>query len=429
MMQTRRAEIHMSTSLRGIANRARKDKKARFQNLYRLLNEENLRESFYELRKTAAAGIDKVTFQDYEKNLEGKLSNLVQRLKEKRYRAKPVRRKYIPKADGKKRPLGIPALEDKVLQRACAKILNAIYEEDFLDCSWGYRPGRSAQRASYELETALHRGKYDNIDHDWMQRMLEERVDDRAFIRLIRKWLKAGIMEEDGKMIHPATGTPQGGIISPVLANIYLHYVLDRWFNEVIKAESRGAIYLIRYADDFVCALQYREDAMRFKQELPSRLEKFGLEVAEEKTKMHRFSRFGGDDNGKFDFLGFEFRWIKRRSGKHGVQRRTSVKKKRVSIANFSQWIKENRHKPMEKLMRTVSSKLRGYWNYYGVQGNMKSLSQVYHECKKLLFKWLNRRSQRRSYTWEGFIDMLEHYRIPRPCITEAAQDPQLKMF
>lgn len=431
----------MSTSLRGIANRARKDKKARFQNLYRLLNEDNLRLSFYELRKTAAAGIDKVTYQDYKNNLEGNLRNLVERLKEKRYRAKPVRRKYIPKADGKKRPLGIPALEDKVLQRACAKILNAIFEEDFLDCSWGYRPGRSAQRASYELETALHRGKhgwvveadirgfFDNIDHDWMQRMLEERVDDRAFIRLIRKWLKVGIMEEDGKMIHPATGTPQGGIISPVLANIYLHYVLDRWFNKVIKAESRGAIHLIRYADDFVCAFQYREDAMRFKQELPARLEKFGLEVAEEKTKMHRFSRFGGDDNGKFDFLGFEFRWIKRRSGKHGVQRRTSVKKKRGSIANFSQWIKENRHKPMAKLMRTVSSKLRGYWNYYGVRGNMNSLSQVYHECKKLLFKWLNRRSQRRSYTWEGFTDMLKHYRIPRPCITEAAHDPQLKMF
>jgi len=431
----------MSTSLRGIANRARKDKKARFQNLYRLLDEENLRVSFYELRKTAAAGIDKVTFQDYENNLEERLSNLVERLKEKRYRAKPVRRKYIPKADGKKRPLGIPALEDKVLQRACAKTLNAIYEEDFLECSWGYRPGRSAQRASYELERALHRGKYgwvveadirgffENIDHDWMQRMLEERVDDRAYIRLIRKWLRGGIMEEDGKMIHPATGTPQGGIISPVLANIYLHYVLDRWFNKVIKAESRGAIYLIRYADDFVCAFQYREDALRFKRELPTRLKKFGLEVAEEKTKMHRFSRFGGGDNGKFDFLGFEFRWVKRRSGKRGVQRRTSVKKKRVSIANFSQWIKENRHKPMAKLMRIVSSKLRGYWNYYGVRGNMKSLSQVNHECKRLLFKWLNRRSQRRSYTWEGFIDMLKHYRIPRPCITEASQDPQLKMF
>ena len=440
-MRTRRADIHMPTSLRGIANRARKDKKARFQNLYRLLNENNLRMCFYELRKDAAVGVDKVTFREYEKDLGKNLKDLVSRLKRKRYRAKMVRRKYISKANGKKRPLGIPALEDKLLQQACANILSAIYEEDFLDCSWGYRPGRGTQKASRELSNALHRGKFgwvveadirgffDHLSHDWMLKMLEQRVDDGAFIRMINKWLKAGVLEEDGKVLHPATGTPQGGIISPVLANIYLHYALDLWFEKVIKPECGGECYMIRYADDFVCAFRYKNDAERFEKNLSSRLQKFELELAEEKTKTLRFSRFGGRENGTFSFLGFQYRWVKRRSGKRGVQRRTSPKKKRTSISNFQQWIRENRHKPLKKIMATACRKFRGYWNYYGVIGNMADLSHVFYECVNLLFKWLNRRSQKRSYTWKGFADMIKHYQVPPPRITEKYPERQMKMF
>ena len=351
----------MQTSLRGIANRARQDKGARFGNLCGLLSVENLRLCFYKLRKNAATGIDGVTYQEYEEKLEENLTELVERLKGKRYRAKLVRRRHIPKGGGKMRPLGIPVLEDKVVQRACADILMAIYEEDFLDCSWGYRPGRSAREATRELETELHRGRYgwvveadirsffNNIDHDWMIKMLEERVNDRAFTRLIRKWLKAGIMEEDGQIVHPATGTPQGGIISPVLANIYLHYALDLWFDRKVRKACVGACYLIRYADDFVCAFESREDAENYERQLYERLGKFGLEVAEEKTRTIRFIRFGGKRNGSFCFLGFEYRWVIQRSGKHGVRRRTAPKRKRASIKAFGEWIEKERHKPLKK--------------------------------------------------------------------------------
>ena len=440
-MQTGKAVLPMQTSLRGIANRARQDKEARFGNLCGLLSVENLRLCFYKLRKNAATGIDGVTYQEYEEKLEENLTELVERLKGKRYRAKLVRRRHIPKGGGKMRPLGIPVLEDKVVQRACADILMAIYEEDFLDCSWGYRPGRSAREATRELETELHRGRYgwvveadirsffNNIDHDWMIKMLEERVNDRAFTRLIRKWLKAGIMEEDGQIVHPATGTPQGGIISPVLANIYLHYALDLWFDRKVRKACVGACYLIRYADDFVCAFESREDAENYERQLYERLGKFGLEVAEEKTRTIRFIRFGGKRNGSFCFLGFEYRWVIQRSGKHGVRRRTAPKRKRASIKAFGEWIEKERHKPLKRLMEMVRKKLRGYWGYYGVKGNSRDIWQVFHYCKRLLFKWLNRRSERRSYTWTQFMQMLESFQIPKPRITETGPSPQLSLF
>lgn len=431
-MQTRRtAKKDMPTSLRGIANRARKDRKARFRDLYRLLNEENLRWCFYQLRKGASPGVDQVTYAEYEQNLEANLTDLVERLKAKRYRAKLVRRKHIPKGGGKTRPLGIPALEDKLLQLAVARLLNAIYEQDFLSCSWGYRPGRGARMASQVLADQLIRGKYnwvveadirgffDHIDHDWMVRMVEERVDDQAFIRLIRKWLKAGILEEDGKVMHPATGTPQGGIVSPVLANIYLHYVLDLWMEKHVREVSRGSVYMMRYADDYVCAFQYRDDAERFEHTMIERLGKFGLEAAPEKTRRLRFSRFEMAENAVFEFLGFEFRWVQSRNGKPRVQRRTSPKRQQVSVRAFGQWIRENRHRRISTIMRTVGHKLRGYWNYYGVMGNHRSLNRVFYLCVRLLHKWLNRRSQRRSYTWAGLQQLLRDFHVPLPRIVE----------
>lgn len=432
-MQKRMPAIDMQTSLRGIANRARSDRKARFRDLYRLLNEENLRGCFYQLRKTAAPGVDQVTFVEYEQNLDANVANLVERLKEKRYRAKLVRRKYIPKGNGKFRPLGIPALEDKLLQMAVAQVLTAIYEGDFLDCSWGYRPKRGPREASRVLANQLYRGQvgwvveadirgfFDSISHHWMMRMLAERVADKALLGLIGKWLKAGILEEDGKVVHPATGTPQGGVISPILANIYLHYVLDLWVEHRVRKGNQGRMVMMRFADDFVCAFQYRNDAKRFEMQLSERLGKFGLAVAAEKTRMLQFSRWAPEPNEGFEFLGFEFRWVRRRTtGKMGVRRRTSPKRLQASVRVFSQWLKENYSERLSILMKDVCRKLEGYWNYYGVQGNSESLSRFYFQCRKLLFKWLNRRSQKRSYTWEGFSQMLEVFGVPTPRIVES---------
>jgi len=435
-MQTRWTANHMPTSLRGIANRARQNKKARFRNLYGLLNEANLRSCFYQLRRSAAPGVDQVTFDQYEAELDANLAALVERLKGKRYYAKLVRRKYIPKANGKLRPLGIPALEDKLLQKAVAQVLEAIYEQDFLDCSWGYRPKRGPRDASQVLANRLYRGKigwvveadirgfFDNISHAWMLRMLAERIEDKTFLRLIEKWLKAGILEEDGKVVHPATGTPQGGIVSPVLANVYLHYVLDLWFEHRVKKQSQGDVFMMRFADDFVCAFQFMADAKRFERSLSGRLEKFGLAVAPEKTRTLQFNRYVPEPNEAFEFLGFEFRWVKSRQGEMAVNRRTSPKKLRASVKAFTEWIKANRHSRTSVLMQALSCKLRGYWNYYGVRGNSQSLSRFYDQCQRLLFKWLNRRSEKRSYTWEGFATMLRTFAIPMPCIVELPYQP-----
>ena len=424
----------MQTSLRGIANRAASHKKHRFGSLYGLLNEENLAWCFDFLRKDAAPGVDRVDYAGYQKNLDSNIHDLVERLKSNRYRAKLVRRRYIPKLNGKMRPLGIPATEDKLVQVGVAKILEAIYEQDFLDWSYGYRPQRSPQDAATELTHSLHHGRYcwvveadikgffDNIDHDWMIRMLEERIDDKPFLRLIRTWLQAGILETDGQVVHPVTGTPQGGIVSPVLANIYLHYALDLWFERRVNPRCRGAAMIIRYADDFVCAFQYKSDAEAFYGSLCDRLGKFGLTVAEEKTRILSFSRFDPDGSGRFDFLGFEFFCDRTRRGFLGVKRRTSRKKLRASLATFTAWIRITRHRPLRVILQTLKVKYRGYWNYYGVIGNSASLTQFFYRSKRILFKWLNRRSQRSSYTWTGFQAMLDQVGISAPRISSLVQ-------
>jgi len=423
----------VQTSLRGIANKAAKQRKHRFGNLYELLNEENLRWCWQFLRKEAAPGIDKVDYAEYRSELDSNIHDLVDRLKGKRYRARLVRRHYIPKPNGKLRPLGIPTTEDKLLQLAVAKILEAVYEQDFLDCSYGYRPGRSPRDAVKALTDELQYGRFcwvveadikgffDNIDHDWMVQMLEERIDDKPFLHLIRKWLKAGILDTDGEVIHPATGTPQGGIVSPILANLYLHYVLDLWFEKKIKPVCQGSALLIRFADDFVCAFQYQKDAEHFLEELGIRLGKFGLETAPDKTRLMRFCRYDLPESGRFDFLGFEFRWAEGRKGGRFVKRRTSRKKLRASIANFTDWIKKGRHQQTGRIFSTLNSKYRGYWNYYGVIGNSASLWRFFYITQRLLFKWLNRRSQRRSYTWDGFTALVNYFRVERPRITEWA--------
>jgi RNA-directed DNA polymerase len=421
--------VSVRTSLRGIAKKAQEQKKHRFGNLYEMLNEEFLLDSWRYIRKDAAYGVDQVSAEEYEENLEENIGQLVERLKRKSYRAKLVRRQYIPKGEGKFRPLGIPATEDKLLQVAVKRILEAIYEQDFLRCSYGYRPNVGALHAVDKLTVKLQFGQYncieeadikgyfDNMDHERLVEMLEERIDDRALIRLIKKWLKAGILDTDGKVIHPVTGTPQGGIVSPILANVYLHYVLDLWFHQVVKKHCRGEAWLIRYADDFVCAFQYQEDAERVYRVLGKRLGKFGLEAAAEKTRVIPFHRDPPSGKTGFDFLGFEFYWGKDRGGRPHLKRRTSRKKLRASLKRFAAWCRENRNLRLMMLFRRLNAKLRGYFNYYGVVGNYASLNQFFWQAMRILFKWLNRRSQRRSFNWQGFQELLKHFRVEQPRI------------
>jgi group II intron reverse transcriptase/maturase len=340
--------------------------------LYRWLKPDVLRLCFYRLRKDAASGVDGVTFEQYEKTLEGNLTKLVERLKRKAYRARLVRRKYIPKGKGKLRPLGIPVLEDKLLQMAATQILLAIYEVDFQPCSYGYRPGLGPHDAVRDLSAALQfgrfnfvveadiKGYFEHLQWVWLERMLEQRIKDRAFLNLIRKWLRAGILEEDGKVIHPQSGTPQGGVISPVLANIYLHYVLDLWFMRVVRPRQRGRCLLIRYADDFVMCFEYRHEAEAFEKALKERLAKFGLEVAADKTKTLRFSHNGGPHNGRFDFLGFEFYWEPDRQGKPRVKRRTATKKHLAAMERMREWIKTHRHWKLKQLMKVSRPNCKG---------------------------------------------------------------------
>ena len=430
----RKTEFHWPTFLRAIAEKAYRHKHYRFGGLYRYLNQDVLRQSFRQLRRDAASGVDGVTFQEYEKHLEANLADLVGRLKRKAYRARLVRRKYIPKSPGKLRPLGIPVLEDKLLQLAVTQILLAIYEVGFCPCSYGYRPGLGAHDAIRVLTDELQfrgyhfvveadiKGFFENIRWDWLERMLRQRISDGALLNLIRKWLRAGILEEDGRVIHPQTGTPQGGVISPVLANIYLHYALDLWFERVVKPRIRGRCLMIRYADDFVVCFEYRHEAQAFEQALKERLAKFGLELAADKTKTLRFDSNGGPHNGRFDFLGFEFYWEPDRQGKPRVKRRTATKKYRAGLQRMRDWIKSHRHWKLRRLLKTLRAKLQGTWNYYGLMGNFRRLSLFYRETRRMLYQWLNRRSQRRSLTWRSINRTLQRHEIPPPRIVEQRQ-------
>jgi RNA-directed DNA polymerase len=418
----------VQTSLLGIAKKAKSDKRYRFRNLYRELNEELLRDSWRLLRKDAALGVDRVSAAEYEANLEENIHQLVERLKRKRYRARLVRRHYIPKGEGKMRPLGIPATEDKLLQLAVKRLLEAIYEQDFLSCSYGYRPRVGALEAVDQLTVKLQFGGYhqvveadikgffDNLSHEWLQRMLGERIDDQAILRLIKKWLKAGVLDTDGKVLRPEGGTPQGGIISPILANVYLHYALDLWFERVFQRSCRGGAFLHRYADDFVCGFGREEEAQRFYVELEERLRKFGLELAADKTRVIPFSRNRRGET-SFDFLGFEFRWGTDRKGQARLKRRTARKKFRSSIKRVAEWCKQNRHRRLGEQFQLLNAKLRGYYNYYGVRGNYASLDQFFYRVKRLHMKWLNRRSQRHSYNWTGYDELIRHFALARPRI------------
>jgi RNA-directed DNA polymerase len=429
----------MLTSLQAIAEKARKLKGYRFQNLYGKLNVEGLMEAWKKIKKKAAPGVDGETAAEYSKNLEENIQSTVEELKGKRYKARLIRRKYIPKEKGKLRTLGILVVKDKVVQQAATTVLGAIFEQDFLPCSYGYRPNRGAQQAVKDLTQELQfggynyiveadiRGFFDNISHVQLMEMVERRVDDQAMMRLIWKWLKAGILEEDGKVIDPITGTVQGGVISPLLANIYLHNVLDEWF-ESLKPLFIGKAYICRYADDFVCAFQDQIDAERFYRALGKRMEKYGLELATEKTRIIPFSPHPNQKGSSFEFLGIEIRWGVSRKGNNIIKRRTSRKKLQKSLINFTAWSRKNRSKRLWKLFMEMNSKLRGYYNYYGIIGNYAGLKQFYRQARRILFKWLNRRSQRRSFTWEEFKRCWERYRVMKPRVTEGSYQLNLNL-
>jgi len=427
------SDIDVPTSLRGIAKTASLNKQHRFRDLYRLLNIQMLHLAWKGLKKDSAIADDDITIKEYGADLSANLEGLLERLKQKRYRAKLIKRRYIPKVNGKLRPLGIPALEDKIVQKAAAMILTAIYEQDFLDCSYGYRPDRGAKDAVSDLVFQLQYGVFgyiveadvksyfDSIDHDKLLAMLEKRIDDRAFMRLITKWLKAGILEPDGYVKHPVTGTPQGGIVSPILSNLYLHVVLDEWFQDVVKPRLKGRAIMCRYADDWVCAFQYRDDASRFYEVLPKRLSRYELQVEPSKTKIVRFSRFhpSRKQGRTFTFLGFEFYWFKDRKGVSRVMRRTAPSKQRVALQRIKEWIKASRHLPKRQFFKALKQKLTGHYNYYYVNGNSRSVWSYYGQVLEYAKKWLNRRSQRKSYTWEKFTQLLEYMKIPKPKPTE----------
>ena len=430
----------VSSSLIALRAKASLDSGHRFGGLYTLIDEALLRESFQLLRRDAASGVDGLSVADYESDLEANLVSLLDRLKSKSYRAKLVRRKYIPKGVGKFRPLGIPAVEDKIVQMAARRILEAIYEADFLETSRGYRSGKGARHASQMLRESLAtkkvnwvveadiKGFFNNLDHGKLLNMLRKRIDDEAFVRLIGKWLSAGVLEEDGQIVHPATGTPQGGIVSPVLANIYLHYALDTRIESDVKRKAYPDVVYLRYADDFVCGFHRESDARRLLQWLKEQLASYGLELAEEKSGIVKFTRFNVKASGRFTFLGFDFYWSATRTGKQTVKRQTNRKKMSGSLQAMKEWIRTNRNLTLKELAPTLRRKLLGHYNYYGVIGNSESLGKLQHWSQHIVFKWLNRRSQRRSYNWTGFSQMWRTLGMPAPQVVEKPYRSQTRL-
>jgi group II intron reverse transcriptase/maturase len=414
----------MTTTLNTIAFKARTHPKHRFQNLYGLLNSNSLYQSWGQLNKQAKPGIDGITMPKYKANLIENIERLGVQLKQKCYRVSDIKRIFIPKSNGKLRPLGLPTVNDKLVQQSVSQILQSIWEQDFLRNSYGYRPNKSAHQAVHSLTLNLQfrgygyiveadiKGFFDNLDHDWLMDMLKQRIDDKAILNLINQWLKARIKSPDGVFSKPSSGSPQGGIISPVLANIYLHYALDIWFEKKVKPTMRGRAMMIRYADDFVCAFQFANDAERFYKVLPKRLKKFNLDVAEDKTSLLRFSRFHGGRKRHFVFLGFEFFWGRDAKGKARLRRRTAVIKQKATMSKFYQWIRAMRSLKLREWLPKLKRKLVGFRNYFGLPDNSRSLSGMYDYVLHTLYKWLNRRSGRRSYNWSSFKKMLEYFTI-----------------
>jgi len=412
---------------------ARRDRRTRFTALLHHITVDLLEESFFGLKRKASPGVDGVTWKEYEVNLEARLRDLHERVHQGTYRAQPSKRAYIPKPDGRRRPLGIAALEDKVVQMAVVKVLEPIYEEDFLGFSYGFRPGRNPHQALDALVMGLMgkkvnwvldadiRGFFDTISHEWMMRFLEHRIADPRMLRLVQKWLRAGV-SEDGTWTKTEVGTPQGAVASPLLSNVYLHYVLDLWVEHWRKTIASGDVIIVRWADDFVMGFQHRHEAEQFLKELQDRMSKFGLSLHPDKTRLIEFGRFAAENRknrgeGKpetFDFLGFTHMcWKKRGSGGFIVKRKTVAKRLRAKLQAVRQELLRRRHLPLKELGKWMKSVIQGFFNYHAVPGNAAALETFRRESVRSWLFALRRRSQRSRMTWERFW-MLVHRWIPR---------------
>jgi group II intron reverse transcriptase/maturase len=427
----------ISTKLERIAKLAKEAPEMAFRSLAHHIDVDWLREAYRRTRKDGATGVDGQTAVEYAQDLEGNLRSLLDRAKSGTYRAPPVRRVHIPKGSGSEtRPLGVPTFEDKVLQRAVAMVLEAVYEQDFLDSSYGFRPGRSAhqvlraldQQAVYMaggwvLEIDI-RKFFDTLDHGRLREILRRRVRDGVLLRLIGKWLNAGVLEP-GSLTYPEAGTPQGGVISPMLANIFLHEVLDTWFEQVVKPQLKGKARLFRYADDAVLLFEVEQDARRVLEVLPKRFGKYGLTLHPEKTRLVRFRRpdrlsdsDGVTEVGTFDFLGFTYHWGKTLAGKWTVRQRTASDRFRRAVKRVAEWCRRHLHHDIRVQQQGLAKKLRGHYGYYGVTGNYEALGRFLHAVKGAWRRWLDRRSRHARMTWETMHRLLKRYPLPQPRIT-----------
>ena len=422
----------MTTGLERIRQLASEHPDRKMQTIMHLVNAETLRSVHNRQDANKAYGVDKVTKAEYGENIEENLKNLIARMKQFSYRPQPVRRTYIPK-DGsdKMRPLGVPAYEDKLVQGAMGDVLTAIYEPKFYGCSYGFRAGRGCHQALEALDKILWdgtnwvvdadiKGFFDNVDHEWLMKFLEHDIEDKNFLRYVKRFLKAGIMEE-GKYYDVDSGVPQGGLISPVLANVYLHYVIDMWFAKVVRAGSKGRAEMIRYADDVVFCFEIEEEARGFYEALKERLKKFNLKLSEEKSKIIRFGKRAGNDSGRFDFLGFTHVMAKSRKGAPYAKRITSQKKLKAKRQNVKKWLRENMHTPVNVLIEKLNRKLRGHYNYYGVIGNYAAMRSFrwYVLCR--LKATLDRRGAKKDMTEEVFLRILHAYPVIQPRIVHGA--------
>ena len=433
----------ISTKQKRIAELAKRMPGTALTSLSHHMDLEWLREAHRRTRSDGAPGVDGESAEDFSGALESNLQTLLDGAKTGNYRAPPVRRVHIPKGDGSKtRPLGIPTYADKVLQRGVVMLLEPIYEEDFYDFSFGFRPKRSARDAVESLDRQLWemgggwvldvdiRGFFDNLDHEKLRDLLRQRVTDGVVVRLIGKWLRAGVLE-DGAIHRAVTGTPQGGVVSPLLANIYLHTVLDAWWAEEVQPRLRGRAFLVRYADDFVIAFSTREDASRVQALLPKRLGRFGLEVHPEKTRLVDFRRPTAAQNsprpGSFDFLGFTFFWGRTRKGHWVPKQKTAKGRLRRSLRSMNQWLRSARHLPVPVQASQLASKLRGHYGYFGIRGNSYALSCFYREAVCLWRKWLSRRSQRGAIPWQAFHSLLRRHPLPPPRLPPGWQQQRFR--
>jgi group II intron reverse transcriptase/maturase len=422
-----------------ITGHARRDPDFRFTSLAHLLDVDYLRDCYESLNRNKAVGIDRVSWEDYGKRLNENLEELVTRLKRKKYKPIPARRVYIPKSETESRPLGISALENKIVERGITWILESIYEEDFLKSSYGFRPNRNAHQALKEVNDLVMqqpvnhiveadiKGFFDNVSHEKLMGFIRIRIGDTALLNLIEKFLKAGYVD-DGILITPDVGTPQGSILSPILANIFLHYVLDTWFETTVKNHVRGFCELVRYADDYVCLVRYAEDARRIERALHNRFTKYSLELHPTKSRNISFGRFERMNAqaqkrraNTFDFLGFTHYCGISRNGNFKVARKTSRKKYTAKCKELNAWLKKIRNSVKTKeWWKTLIAKLRGHYQYYGVSENYKGIARFYTYAIKLVRKWMNRRSQKRKMNWERFNTYLEHYPLPKPRIVHS---------